>query len=174
MPQIIDADVERSCCFTGHRVLEYEKIASIRKALELEIRWLVSHGITQFYAGGALGFDMLAEQAVVDVRRGNPSVKLHLAIPCRDQSGAFTRREKAEYRRLLELADDSVCLAEHFYNGCMHQRNRYMVDRSAVCVCWLDRENGGTAYTVEYARKKGLRVINLAVQPPDDNEFDFE
>ena len=39
-----------------------------------------------------------------------------------------------------------------------------MVDNSSVCVCYLNRESGGTAYTVDYARKNGLEIINLAIQ----------
>ena len=43
----------------------------------------------------------------------------------------------------------------------MHKRNRHLVDNSSVCVCYLNKENGGTAYTVDYAGKKGLEIINL-------------
>ena len=32
----------------------------------------------------------------------------------------------------------------------------------SVCVCYLNRESGGTAYTVRYAKRKGLEIINLA------------
>ena len=46
----------------------------------------------------------------------------------------------------------------------MHKRNRHLVDNSSVCVCYLNKENGGTAYTVRYAGKKGLEIINLAIQ----------
>jgi len=42
----------------------------------------------------------------------------------------------------------------------MHKRNRHLVDNSSVCVCYLNKENGGTAYTVDYAGKKGLELIN--------------
>ena len=44
----------------------------------------------------------------------------------------------------------------------MHRRNRHLVDHSGTCICYLTRSTGGTAYTVDYARKKGLRIINVA------------
>ena len=44
----------------------------------------------------------------------------------------------------------------------MHQRNRALVDRSAFCICYLRTQTGGTAYTVRYAREKGLKIWNLA------------
>ena len=38
---------------------------------------------------------------------------------------------------------------------------RRLVEESRVCVCHLGKKTGGTAYTVRYARQKGLTVINL-------------
>ena len=35
----------------------------------------------------------------------------------------------------------------------------YLVDNSNVCVCYLTEDTGGTAYTVNYAIKSGLKVI---------------
>ena len=43
----------------------------------------------------------------------------------------------------------------------MHKRNRYLVDNSSVCICYLTEATGGTAYTVDYAQTKNLTVINL-------------
>ena len=53
----------------------------------------------------------------------------------------------------------SLCgTAEH----AMLKRNRHLVDNSSVCICYLTESTGGTAYTVEYARKSGLTIVNLA------------
>ena len=43
----------------------------------------------------------------------------------------------------------------------MHRRYRHLVDHSGVCVCYLNRDSGGTAYTVRYAKEKGLEIVNL-------------
>ena len=42
-------------------------------------------------------------------------------------------------------------------------RNRYMVDNSAFCVCYLNRQKGGTMYTALYAMQEGLPLLNLAI-----------
>ena len=44
----------------------------------------------------------------------------------------------------------------------MFKRNWYPVDISSICVCYLNCYKGGTAYTVNYAKQKGLRIINLS------------
>lgn len=41
-------------------------------------------------------------------------------------------------------------------------RNRHLVDGSSYCVTYCVEQSGGTAYTVDYARKNGLKIINLA------------
>jgi len=42
------------------------------------------------------------------------------------------------------------------------KRNRYLADHSGVCLCYLTQTTGGTAYTVGYAKQKGLAVVNIA------------
>ena len=44
----------------------------------------------------------------------------------------------------------------------MQKRDRYLVDDSSVCLAYLTRATGGTAYTVNYARRRGLRIVNIA------------
>ena len=53
-------------------------------------------------------------------------------------------------------------VASTYGPGCLFERNRRLVDGSGICLCYLTAETGGTAYTVRYARKQGLPVINLA------------
>ena len=41
-------------------------------------------------------------------------------------------------------------------------RNREMVDRANLIICYIEHEKGGAWQTVEYAIKQGKTVINLA------------
>ena len=85
-----------------------------------------------------------------------------LVLPCADHTKSWQAADVARFQALLRQADKSVCLAEHYYRGCMQARNRRLVDFSGTCVCYLTRRTGGTAYTVAYAQKHGLRILNLA------------
>lgn len=44
----------------------------------------------------------------------------------------------------------------------MHKRNRHLVDNSSACISYLTENKGGTFYTVNYAKSKGVEVINIA------------
>ena len=92
----------------------------------------------------------------------HPGIRLVIVIPHKEQAKQWSVEEKTKHEHIKSSADEVICLAEHYYRGCMQRRNSYMVDRSSICICYLTQDTGGTAYTVKYARKQGLSVINLA------------
>ena len=153
-----------SCCFTGHRRIDGEAAPSISAALEKEIEKMILDGICYFYCGGAIGFDTLAEKTVIRLRKKYPGIKLVIVVPHKGQSNSFGEKEKQEYDEVIALADEVICLSDFYYKGCMHARNRFMVDSSSQCICYLTGHTGGTVYTVHYAERQGLHIINLADQ----------
>lgn len=154
---------ESTCCFTGHRELPVRELNYIKSELEKTITNLIERGIRYFRAGGAWGFDALAAKVVLKLRQQHPHIRLILVLPCHDQTKKWSAREVIEYERIMAQADKVVYTAEHYYDGCMHKRNRHLVDNSSVCICYLTKDGGGTDYTVSYARLQGLEVINLAL-----------
>lgn len=154
---------ELSCCFSGHRSISYELGDQLSQRIRDGIQYLYDNmSITTYYAGGALGFDSLAAEAVIEQKKKQPDIRLVIVIPCRSQAERWNAADKARYEKINNSADEIICLSEHYYRGCMHQRNRYMVDHSCACICYLTEPTGGTAYTVQYARERGLRIFNLA------------
>ena len=99
---------------------------------------------------------------MIERRAVRPDIRLVIVMPHKEQAKRWSTEEKAQYKHIKSSADEVICLAEHYYRGCMQRRNRYMVDHCGVCICYLTQDTGGTAYTVKYARKQGLSVINLA------------
>ena len=151
-----------TCCFTGHREIPPEKRAEIAGRLEQVIVNLYQRGVRFYGAGGARGFDCLAAQTVLRLRESCPDMKLILVLPCLTQTRGWPAADVAEYERIKALADKVVYTSQAYTRSCMHKRNRHLVDYSSVCVCYLTKDSGGTAYTVRYAREQGLEVINLA------------
>ncbi len=153
---------EKTCCFTGHRLIPPEQFQQIARRLEETIRELIGTGYTVFYAGGALGFDTLAAQTVLKLKAELPHIRLALALPCLTQTAGWQPKDVAVYEEIKGQADEVHYTSENYFNGCMHKRNRFLVDHSSVCVCYQTQKKGGTAYTTQYAAKNGVRVINVA------------
>lgn len=162
---------ENSCCFTGHRVIPARDLLPLRAGLRREVERLSHDGMDIFMAGGALGFDTLAAQEVLRVQAESyPAIHLVLVLPCLGQESKWSRQDAAVYRELLRRASEVIYTGDVYERGCMFRRNRYLVDHSSRCVCYdSGRGRGGTAYTVQYAKRQGLQVVNLwKPLPPEE------
>ena len=156
------------CCFTGHRRIPDAVLPRVTSALRREVLRLVrEEGITRFLSGGAIGFDTLAAEVVLEIAADYPNVELVIVRPCADQTRGWSAKDTARYEAILARANDVVTLEPAYRPGCMQARNRYLVDHSAVCICYLTEPSGGTAYTVRYAASRGVPVVNLAPPEPD-------
>lgn len=153
----------KTCCFTGHRQIPFNRKAQVQGMLETElVRLVQERGITCFCAGGALGFDMMAAETVLRLRETRfPELRLLLFLPCPQQAERWPAADRARYQSLLNQADDCTYAAGQYTKECMFVRNRQLVDRSSCCICYLTKNSGGTAYTVRYAEEQGLDVYNL-------------
>ena len=150
-----------TACFTGHREMKMAA-GEVRYRLSKLLDILIARGIIYYGCGGAWGFDFLAAEAVIEKKRTNPKVKLILVLPCKDQAKSWRPEQQATYSYIKTQADKIVYTAETYSKGCMHKRNRYLVDNSGYCISFLEKNQGGTFYTVSYAMSKALEIYNLA------------
>lgn len=155
-----------SVCFTGHRQIKRELLPALISDLDHTLHDLYQRGYRDFLSGGAIGFDLLAAEAVLRLQLEHPDVRLIMVLPCGDQSRRWSDADCRRYERILYAADETRVLSPAYYEGCMLVRNRHMVDHSAVCVCYMLRPRGGTLSTVSYAMQQDMPVINLAMGTP--------
>lgn len=152
---------DKTVCFTGHRELSPLLFPFIKRKIKKTVEELIRR-LPLFGCGGALGFDTLAAQTILDLRMKYPQIKLILVLPCKSQADRWSQKDKEIYEDIKIQADKVIYTSEDYTKGCMHKRNRHLVDHSSVCVCYLSKQTGGTAYTVDYAIQKEVLVVNLA------------
>ena len=150
-----------TCCFTGHRQIPQEDMRSLYRELERVLDILIRSGVTHFRTGGALGFDTLAALTVLDRKKTDPSLTLELCVPCEEQTNGWSEEDTEIYNYIRSEADRVTVLHDKYVRGCMYDRNRYMVDGSHYCVAFCNKHRGGSAYTVKYAKSKGVKVVDL-------------
>ena len=153
-----------ACCFTGHRYLPAgEEGARLRRLTEVAVREAHAAGCRRFYAGGALGFDMLAAAVVCLLRDSDlPDISLHLLLPCRGQEARWSPRDRSRYAEMLSLADSYHYLAEEYEDGVMSARNRALVEAADLCIAYMINPASGTGGTLSMARRRGIPIRNLA------------
>ena len=150
--------MKRVCTFAGHRDIRFtEKITS---ALKEHIEMLITkENVSEFLVGNYGGFDHIASQAVRELRKVYPHIKLHLVIP-------YLTKVITEYKEQFYEKYDSIVMADIPLSTPKNLRiikcNEYMVNKSDFLICCVNHSWGGAAQTVEYAKKKGANIINLA------------
>jgi len=166
----MNTEERKVAAFTGHRKKRLLCEGTDRQVPASQIReetadmvlYLYGQGYREFYTGMAEGFDMIAAEAVLQLRKHHEDMALVAAIPFRAQPAWFDPEDQLLYRELLGQADRVVMLSEKYYRGCYLRRDEYMVSRASLVVAYWDNvREGGTYHTVRKAVERGRTVINL-------------
>lgn len=159
-------DIIRSCAFTGHRnMTDHEKKLAC-DLLKVRLADLIdNHGTTEFYIGGALGFDTVAAVALSHLKKEGYEGKFRMTLVCphRGQEDDWSEYDRSVYKTLLSYYDEVVTIADKYVNGCMKTRNQYMVDRADMLIAYVDtaRRRSGSVQTYNMAVRKGIPVVNM-------------
>ena len=151
----------KTVCFTGHRNIAHAAALRIPSLLDGVLTRLCERGATVFRAGGAIGFDTVAALKVLELKEHYPLIRLELILPCRNQTEYWEETAVRTYQYILERADSHCFLFDRYFDGCMLERDRRLVEGADVCVAYCNRSRGGTAYTFTQALRAGVEVINL-------------
>ena len=160
-----------SCCFTGHRPAKLPwgtdesdlRCLRLKKQLDDVIARVEAEGYSHFICGMAEGCDLYCAEAVLALKEKRPGVTLEAAIPCPTQTDGWSAAQRGRYRRILERCDYETMVQEKYTRDCMQRRNRYMVDHASLLIALHDGFPGGTRYTIEYALRRGLDVIDIPI-----------
>ena len=87
----INIGVTMTCSFTGHRPnklqIEHDdndlRTSGLKAALKKEIIKKIENGTDTFMSGMALGIDLIAAEAVIELKKIYPHIKLTAVIPFR-------------------------------------------------------------------------------------------
>ena len=130
----------------------------LREALE----YLIGQGYTDFMSGGALGFDQMAARIVLSLREKYPWIRLVMVIPFDGQADKWSREQRGRWLEIIEASDKVIHISHRYDKGVFFQRNHYMVENADLLLAAFDGRPGGTAGTVAYAKRHGVRVVRLA------------
>ena len=157
---------EQTCCVTGHRIIppgEEQKIYTRARYIIRKLIW--EKNVRYFGVGGAVGFDMIVSEYLMYLKAHKEhQLKIISVLPypewrdTEDWDDVLRRRED----RILFASDKIVYVRPQKENGVYLLRDRKLVNGSAWCVSYCNRVPSGTAYTVRYALKHGVKVMNAS------------
>lgn len=147
--------------FFGHK--ELPNSIEIENQLYKLIRELICEKeYVEFLVGRNGDFDTLSSsvirRAMRDSDYGNAAHTLVLPYQTAEFMNNIDRFK--EYYSNVEVCEQSA--AAH-YKAAIQIRNRVMIDRSDLVICYVERKSGGAYKALRYAEKHGKAVINLAL-----------
>ena len=156
----------RKVAFTGYRPSklpfgfneEDVRCMDFKKRLHNTLESLIWQGYRHFLSGGALGMDMYAAEAVMELQKQYPGICLEMVSPFDSQTEKWGTEYKKRHDYLFENAD-IVTMTGHVYTkSALFTRNRYLVNSADLLLAAYDGQPGGTAMTISYAKKVGVQV----------------
>ena len=163
---------QESCCFTGHRPAKLPwgynerdpRCVRLKERIADAVLLAYQEGYRHFLCGMAQGCDLYFCEAVLALRRQHSDAALEAARPCETQSNSWPAGDRRRYQAILDQCDLETLVQHHYDRGCMMRRNRYMVDRSSQIIAVYDGvPKGGTAQTLAYAMRRGLKTEILSL-----------
>ena len=144
--------------FFGHRRISNTLI--VENALSDAVRNLViNKEYVEFLVGCDGDFDILAASVVKRCQREirDDSSNLIWILP---YSTSNYRKNEFSYRSYYDEIE--VFPNAGHYKSAFQSRNRFMIDRSDLVLCCIERDSGGAFQSVRYAERMGKQIINVA------------
>ena len=136
-----------ACTFFGHR----ECYALDATVLETAIVQLINQGVDTFYVGNQGRFDAMVYACLKRIRAIYPHIIVSVVL-------AYLPTKKQEYE---DMSDTMYPEIEGHPKFAIERRNRYMIEQSEYCLCYINHPWGGAYKFVSIAKRQGLKVNNL-------------
>ena len=146
--------------FFGHRYIDNP--LGIEELLEEHILELIEkHEYVEFLVGRNGEFDRSVASSVIRARKNyrDDNSSLVLVLPYLTAEYNNNQKNFEDYYNDIEI---SYAASVAHPKAAIQIRNREMVDRANLIICYLKQSDGGVHKTVKYAILKGIPIINLA------------
>ncbi len=146
------------CTFFGHK----ECFSLDAQVLQDAIERIILRGADTFYVGNQGGFDGMVYHCLKRLRKMHPHIQFSVVL-------AYLPTAK---READDLSDTIYPEIEGHPKFAIERRNRWMIEASDICLCYINRTWGGAYKFARMAERRGLTVINLgtaAITPPTES-----
>lgn len=154
---------------TAHRKFATSAVGWVQFKIDRAAVWLQQEcGTTVAVSGMALGGDQMWARAAL-----HAGLSLHAYVPFPQQPDVWTSSQRAEWRRLVDAADEVIVCGDLAHVPAerrraevvrlLHHRNDRMLDASDAVLAVLDSTStsGGTFSAVQKARRRGMPIVHI-------------
>lgn len=159
------------CTFSGHRPQKFPwkfdetdpRCVLIKARLSQAINDAIQNGYDYFIAGGALGWDMWAAEAVL-AQMAEHNLSLEIAQPFSEHNNKLYGEYQTRQQYILHNATKITTVGtKEDWKNAYKLRNQYMIDHSEMLItaCLDEHTRSGTAQTIRMAEKAQIEIVRL-------------
>ncbi len=140
--------------FYGHRQLEDRLIPILRDLIRKK-------KFIEIYMGRDGEFDTYAATLVKRVQKDYDdyhAIEFNLVLP-------YPKKDMEDFEKYYDRVDIPISAHPKL---AITKRNEWMAEQADLILCYIERESGGAYKAVQYAKKLGKEVINLAEETKED------
>ena len=145
--------------FTGHRYIWDSELRDKLKSVIIE----ETKSGNKFFTMGTHGdFDKLALSVCREVRKDFPDIEIEVVI-----TSINAIQQEKYFGKIITNYDDVKTvmydIEETYFKRQIIESNRQMIDNCNTLICFVNKKrySSGAKLTMNYAKRKGLRIINL-------------
>ncbi len=148
-------------CFFGHRYIDDFLLAET-KVYEVICKLIKEKEYVEFLVGREGDFDRIVSSAIIRAKKkydyGNCNHTL--VMPYIKAEYVKNQKEFGSYYDTIEICEES---AKSYPKSAIQIRNRYMVDKSDLCIFFVKNQTGGAYKTMKYAVSNNKNVKNIVI-----------
>jgi uncharacterized phage-like protein YoqJ len=160
-------DKALTCAFTGYRPSklhfgfdeDHPDCENLKQSIYSQIEILIEDGYKKFISGMALGVDIWAAEAILQLKILHPDIFLECALPCETQANKWNSADRERYFNILAASNKVTYISYQYTKDCIFKHNKYIVDNCDTLIAAFDGQKGGIAYTVNYASENNKQII---------------
>ena len=141
------------CSFFGHKDAPESLYPKIRTIIE---HLIVQHNVDGFMVGNQGRFDTLVLKALRELKPNHPHICYNVVLA---YMPSYIQEDMLYDPAETFLPEGIENVPRRF---AISWRNRWMVQKSDVIVCYITHSWGGAAQFVEYAKRQKKTIINLS------------
>ena len=146
--------------FFGHRYIDNPLM--VEELLEEEIRKLINENeYVEFLVGRNGDFDRCVSSSVLRVRKNHRDDNSALVLVLPYYTSEYLNNEEFFHNYYTNVEISHAASISH-PKSAIQIRNREMVDRADLVICYIEEKRGGAYNTVQYAKRQRKNIINLA------------
>ena len=84
-----------------------------------------------------------------------------MVLPFDGQADKWSQEQRKRWLEVIEASDRVVHVSHEYDKGVFFRRNHYLVENATLLLAAYDGRPGGTAGTVAYAKRHGVKVLRI-------------